>query len=84
MRVDLCLGRRVDDRADIRHKIHRIIDVQCVHRAVKHRQEALCDVLLQIEHPHGAAALPGRLERGCDNVANRLFRQRGAVHDHCV
>ena len=84
------ISRKIRLRTGINHRPHiggmipRITDPQFIHRAIQHGQQAVGDILLDIQTAQGRTPLPRRLEGRGDNIPHRLFRQRGGIHDHRI
>ena len=84
MRIEVCLGGGIDDRADLNLRIARIADHKFARRPGDHRDHLVRDILLDAKKPERGAALPGRAKcRGEDIVAN-LFGQGRRIDDHRV
>ena len=84
MRLNARLRLGVDHGADVGGQLPRVAKAQRVHRAAQHGQQVVGDILLHIEAAQRRAALTGGLEGAFDDGLHRLFRECGAVHDHCV
>ncbi len=74
----------IDHRAQIGGQILGVAGRKLVHRAEQHFGQRPGDVLLHVETAQRRTALPGRLEGRGDDIAHRLFRQRGRIHHHRV
>ena len=76
--------RLVDDRADIGADQRRVADREFRHRPNQHRQQAISDIILDIEEAHRRAALPGAVESGNQGISDDLLGQSGGIDDHRV
>lgn len=78
------LGVGVDYRANVGGGIGRVADHQRVDGADQRRDQLVCGLLRYEQQPQCRAALPGRTERGDDDVVDHLFLERGGVDEHRV
>src|SRR5690606_3219367 len=84
MLVDAVARLGGDDRADIDIEAVGAAERQLLERPFQHGERAVCDIVLQAEHPQRRAALAGAVEGRGDDVADDLFGKRGGIDDHAV
>ena len=84
MRGQTRLGSSRDHRTHIGGQLRGIPDDHAAHGAGKHRDDAVGDLLLQVQHAQRRAALAGTGEGRGDGIIDHLFRQRGGIHHHGI
>jgi len=80
MRIQCCLGGKIDHRADVSGEIDGIAHIENIHRAFEARDQAVGGFFRQEENSQCRTALACRAEGRRDDIVDHLLSLSRGVH----